>query len=50
MHSDDLNNMWVCHQCKMRFIFIADMEDHRATTGHSNLTKYDLLSGELVAP
>ena len=34
MHPDDLKAIWICHECKMRFLFHSDVEDHNDTTGH----------------
>ena len=34
MHPDDLKAIWICHECKMKFIFHSDIEDHNNSTGH----------------
>jgi hypothetical protein len=49
MHPDDLNFLWTCHECKSSFIFQSDVDDHKENTGHSELSKFDLLSGKLLA-
>jgi hypothetical protein len=34
MHQDDLKAIWICHECKMKFLFHSDIEDHKDSTGH----------------
>jgi len=49
MHPDDLNAIWLCHECKSTFVFHSDVDEHKITTQHSQIEKYDLVSGELLA-
>ena len=49
MHPDDLNSIWMCHECASSFVFRSDVDDHKEKTGHSLLSKFDLLSGKLLA-
>jgi hypothetical protein len=46
MHPDDLKAIWICHECKMKFVFHSDIEDHNDSTGHK-LTEKVMLE---VAP
>ena len=48
MNDGDLNIIWVCTQCNQNFLFYSDMQDHRSSTGHSKIYKFDLLSGRLI--
>jgi hypothetical protein len=48
MHRDDLKVIWICIECKARFLFRSDVEDHKIKVGHSMTYKYDLLSGKLL--
>ena len=34
MHPDDLKAIWICHECKQKFVFHSDTEDHNNSTGH----------------
>jgi hypothetical protein len=34
MHPDDLKAIWICDECKMKFVFHSDIEDHNDSTGH----------------
>ena len=34
MHPDDLKAIWICHECRMKFLFHSDVEDHKDSTGH----------------
>ena len=49
MHPDDLDFMWTCHECNSSFVFHSDVDDHKEKTGHSMISKFDLLSGKLLA-
>ncbi len=42
MHPDDLKAIWICHECKMKFVFHSDIEDHKDSTGH-NVTEKKML-------
>jgi hypothetical protein len=48
MNDGDLNIIWVCTQCNQNFLFYSDMQDHRSSTGHSKIYKFDLLSGRMM--
>jgi len=48
MHPEDLKILRICVDCRQRFIFHSDWEDHQHQTGHSSMKKYDLLSGEMI--
>jgi hypothetical protein len=48
MHPDDLNVIWICHECKSKFVFNSDVEQHRARSAHLLIQKYDLFSGRLI--
>jgi len=48
MNDGDLNIIWVCTQCNQNFLFYSDMQDHRSSTAHSKIYKFDLLSGRLI--
>ena len=39
MHPDDLKAIWICHECKMKFVFHSDIEDHNDSTGHKMAEK-----------
>jgi hypothetical protein len=39
MHPDDLKAIWICHECKMIFIFNNDVEDHKDLTSHKLIEK-----------
>ena len=32
MHPDDLKAIWICHECKMKFVFHSDTADHKSLT------------------
>jgi hypothetical protein len=32
MHPDDLKAIWICHECKMKFVFHSDTADHKNLT------------------
>ncbi len=49
MHPDDLNRIWICHECKCSFVFRSDVDDHKSKSGHLEIEKYDLTSGKLLA-
>ncbi len=44
MHPDDLKAIWICHECKMKFIFYSDMADHKSSTGHTVIEKGAMIS------
>ncbi len=44
MHPDDLKAIWICHECKMKFVFHSDIEDHNDSTGHKVTEKKMILS------
>ena len=46
MHEDDLKAMWICHECKMKYIFQSDIEDHKDSTGHKVIEKRAMISLE----
>jgi hypothetical protein len=48
MNDKDLNIVWVCTQCNQNFLFYSDVQDHKASTGHSKIHKFDLLSGRMI--
>jgi hypothetical protein len=39
MHPDDLKAIWICHECKMKYIFHSDIADHKDLTGHDLIEK-----------
>ncbi len=39
MHPDDLKVIWICHECKMVFVFNSDFDDHKDSTGHRHIEK-----------
>ena len=48
MHPEDLKILCICVECRQRFIFHSDWEDHQVETGHFDIKKYDLISGEMI--
>jgi hypothetical protein len=48
MHPYDLNAIWICHECKSKFVFNSDAEYHRIRSSHLLIGKYDLSSGRLI--
>jgi hypothetical protein len=48
MHPEDLKILRICVECRQRFIFHSDWEDHQVETGHYSIKKYDLISGEMI--
>ena len=44
MHSDDLKAIWICHECKMKYVFHSDIEDHKDSTGHKVIEKRAMVS------
>ncbi len=48
MNDKDLNIVWVCNQCNQNFLFYSDVQDHKSSTGHSKIFKFDLLSGRMI--
>jgi hypothetical protein len=50
MHPDDLKAIWICHECKMVFVFHSDITDHKDLTGHNIIEKVMMISpGETLA-
>ena len=41
MHPDDLKAIWICNECRMKFLFHSDIEDHKDSTGHKLTEKND---------
>jgi hypothetical protein len=39
MHPDDLKAIWICHECRMVFVFHSDVEDHTDLSGHKTIEK-----------
>jgi hypothetical protein len=35
MHPDDLKAIWICHECKMKFVFYSDTAYHKSSTEHT---------------
>ena len=44
MHPDDLKAIWICHECKMKFVFHSDTADHKDSTGHKLIEKRSMIS------
>jgi hypothetical protein len=44
MHPDDLNAIWICHECKIKFVFHSDVEDHKNSTDHKLIEKRAMIS------
>jgi hypothetical protein len=44
MHPDDLKAIWICHECKMKYIFHSDIVDHKDLTGHDLIEKVKMRS------
>jgi hypothetical protein len=44
MHPDDLKAIWICHECRSKFIFHSDIEDHNNSTGHRVTEKKMMVS------
>ena len=49
MHPEDLDYIWTCHECNSSFVFHSEVDEHKVKTGHSIISKFDLLSGKLLA-
>ncbi|MDQ3836085.1 MAG: hypothetical protein M3270_04030 [Thermoproteota archaeon] len=43
MHPDDLEAIWICHECKIKFFFNSDVQDHKDSTGHKVIEKVMML-------
>ena len=43
MHPEDQKMIWICQECESHFIFHADVCEHRAQTGHTRITKVDMI-------
>jgi hypothetical protein len=43
MHPEDLKMIWICQECDSHFIFHADVTDHKEQTGHTKVTKADMV-------
>jgi hypothetical protein len=48
MHSEDLNNIWICLNCQTAFAFHSDITDHMKETRHTHIKKFDLNTGRLA--
>jgi hypothetical protein len=44
MHQDDLKAVWICHECKMKFVFYSDTADHKSSMGHKVFEKRAMIS------
>jgi hypothetical protein len=44
MHPDDLKAIWICQECKMKYIFHSDIEDHKSSTYHKLIEKRAMIS------
>jgi hypothetical protein len=44
MHPDDLKVIWICRECRMKFLFHSDVDDHKDLTGHKMIEKMMLVS------
>jgi hypothetical protein len=44
MHPDDLKVIWICCECRMKFLFHSDVDDHKDLTGHKMIEKIVLVS------
>jgi hypothetical protein len=44
MHQDDLKAIWICHECRMVFVFHSDIEDHEHLTAHKTIEKVMMIS------
>jgi hypothetical protein len=51
MHPDDLKAIWVCHECRAKFVFHSDVDDHKDLTGHKPVEKVMMMisSAETLA-
>ena len=48
MHPDDLKAIWICHECRMVFVFHSDIEDHEHLTAHKMIEKVMMISAKLT--
>jgi hypothetical protein len=48
MHPDDLKAIWICHECRMVFVFHSDIEDHKDLSGHRTIEKVMMISSTLA--
>jgi hypothetical protein len=39
MQPDDLKAIWICHECRTKFLFHSDIDDHKDSTGHKLIAK-----------
>ena len=39
MHEDDLKAVWICHECRILFVFHSDVVNHKDLTGHMMIEK-----------
>lgn len=44
MHPDDLKAIWICRECRMKFLFHSDIDDHKDLTGHKMIEKMMVVS------
>ena len=44
MHPDDLKAIWICGECRIKFLFHSDVDDHKNLTGHKIIEKIMVVS------
>ena len=44
IHPDDLKAIWICGECRVKFLFHSDVDDHKNLTGHKIIEKIMLVS------
>jgi hypothetical protein len=44
MHADDLEAIWICHECQTIFLFYEDTIRHKNSTGHKVIEKRTTIS------
>ncbi|MDQ3836504.1 MAG: hypothetical protein M3270_06185 [Thermoproteota archaeon] len=44
MHPDDLNAIWICHECEKIFLFFNDTIHLKDSTGHKVIEKRAMIS------
>lgn len=49
MHPEDLNSIWFCEDCQNSFFFNSDAEDHKEKTGHTQIRKFNAVSGGSIS-
>lgn len=45
MRDEDLKIIWICKDCKDKFVFISDVDDHKMKYNHINILRFDMESG-----